>query len=164
MMDMSKGYKEALLLLTALTLLLFTGCGARIAPTVTAAPEATPTWDVPPPPTPTPLLSPPPEAVPSARPTVSPTPRVTSAQPSAEGRHYPLKLPEERLTGDGEPAAETAALPTTYTVERGDCLWTIAETLYGEGTDWRRLWAANREAVEDPSLVLVGQVLKLPEA
>ena len=158
MMDMSKGYK-ALLLFLALTLL--TGCGARIS-SVTPEETAVQTpGEVPPPPTPTPLLSPPPEAVPRGTPVVTPTPGVYRA-PAAEGKHFPLRAPEDLEPEEG-PSEETMVLPTTYTVQGGDCLWTIAEDLYGSGSRWRSLWEANREAVADPSLVLIGQVLELPE-
>ena len=153
---MSKAYA---LLCFLLILVLLTACGARIVPAVpTVTPSASPE-EVPPPPTPTPLLSPPPEAVhPSPR--VSPTPRVSSSQLPVQ-RHFPPRLPED---WEGElPAAETVARAETYTVNRGDCLWTIAEELYGSGADWRRLWAANWDAVKDPGLVWIGQVLKLPE-
>ena len=160
---MSKAYA---LLCFLLILVLLTACGARIVPAVpTVTPSASPE-EVPPPPTPTPLLSPPPEAVPT--PGVSPTPRVSSSPAPGSGsaelpvqRHFPPRLPEnwqEEL-----PAAETIARASTYTVSAGECLWTIAERVYGSGSVWSRLWAANRETVEDPGLVWVDQVLKLPE-
>lgn len=160
---MSKAYA---LLCFLLILVLLTACGAQIVPAVpTVTPSASPE-EVPPPPTPTPLLSPPPEAVPT--PGVSPTPRVSSSPTPGSGsaelpvqRHFPPRLPEnwqEEL-----PAAETIARASTYTVSAGECLWTIAERVYGSGSVWSRLWAANRETVEDPGLVWVGQVLKLPE-
>ena len=155
---MSKTYAALCLLLI---LVLLTGCGTRIAPaTPTITPSAPAEEEVPPPPTPTPLLSPPPEAVrPSPQVTPSPTPRTTAQLPVQ--RHFPPQLlddPAEELQ-----AAETVSRADTYTVNKGDCLWTIAEALYGSGADWRRLWAANREIVEDPGLVWIGQVLKLPE-
>ena len=157
---MSKGYKTLLLCLTLL--LLLSGCGAQIRPSAPA--ETGTAAEIPPAPTPTPLLSPPP------RTTTNPTPPLTTAAPEASGkapdaagRHYPLQAPDHKEPEDWPPAAETAAMATTYTVKDGDCLWTIAEALYGRGSEWRRLWEANREAVEDPSLVREGQILQLPE-
>ena len=155
---MSKTYAALCLLLI---LALLTGCGTRIIPAVpTITPSAPPEEAVPPPPTPTPLLSPPPEAVnPSPQVSPSPAPRTTAQLPVQ--RHFPPQLLD--APAEEPPAAETVALPESYTVNKGDCLWTIAEELYGSGADWRRLWAANRETVEDPGLVWIGQVLKLPE-
>ena len=155
---MFKGYK-ALILVFAL--LLLTGCGVRAVPLTPEETGSAPTAEVPPPPTPTPILSPPPDAVPRGTPVVTPTPRPTAKAPEAAGKHYPPKLPENWAAE--EPAAETAARPATYTVQSGDCLWTIAEAFYGSGASWRSLWERNRETVEDPGLVLVGQVLRLPE-
>ena len=153
---MSKTYAALCLLLI---LVLLAGCGTRIIPAVPTITPSAPPAEVPPSPTPTPLLSPPPEAV-NPSPQISPTPRVSTSQLPVQ-RHFPPQLPE---SWPEEPtAAETVARPDTYTVNRGDCLWTIAEELYGSGSAWRRLWAANREAVADPGLVWVGQVLKLPE-
>lgn len=153
---MSKRVKALLLFLLFPALLA--GCGARIVPRV---PEETPavTGEVPPAPTPTPLLSPPPWAVPTAQPESTPQPEGSGIRLPA-GRHYPPRLPESWDEVLAEEVA--AALPATYTVRAGDCLWTIAEELYGNGAAWRRLWAVNRDTVEDPSLVFIDQVLDLP--
>jgi DNA-binding SARP family transcriptional activator len=62
-----------------------------------------------------------------------------------------------------------AALATTYTVETGDTLWSIAESVYGDGGDWPAIAQANLGTVMtdgsrfvDPSLILPGWVLTLP--
>ncbi len=153
---MSKTHTALCLLLI---LVLLTGCGTRIIPAAPTITPSAPVEEVPPPPTPTPLLSPPPEAA-EPSPRVSPTPRASAAQLPIQ-RHFPPQLPED--WPEELPAAETVAQPGTYIVNRGDCLWTIAEELYGSGAAWRRLWAANREIVEDPGLVWIGQVLRVPE-
>ena len=152
---MSKGSKTLILVFA---LLLLTGCAFRAVPVTPEETGSVPSADVPPPPTPTPILSPPPEAVPRGTPVVTPTPSAAVKAPAAEGKHYPPRLPE-----NWEPAEETAAGPATYTVQSGDCLWTIAEAMYGSGASWRGLWESNRDTVEDPGLVLIGQVLRLPE-
>ncbi len=59
----------------------------------------------------------------------------------------------------------------TLTVEPGDCLWSIAETLLPSGASdsqidaaWRALYAANASVVgSDPSLIHPGTVLVLPQ-
>ena len=61
-------------------------------------------------------------------------------------------------------SAETApqAAGTTYTVQAGDCLWTIAKQMYGNGADYTKIYEANRDMVENPNLIYPGQVLTLP--
>jgi len=49
-----------------------------------------------------------------------------------------------------------------YAVVAGDCLWSIAAKLYGDGTKWTLLYEANRAIIQDPSLIFVGQQLSLP--
>lgn len=36
-----------------------------------------------------------------------------------------------------------------YTVARGDTLWGIAEQYYGDASEWRRIYDANRQTIED---------------
>jgi hypothetical protein len=49
-------------------------------------------------------------------------------------------------------AAEATCLVTgcrsTYTVVSGDTLWGLAERTYGDGTQWRRIYDANRSVIE----------------
>jgi nucleoid-associated protein YgaU len=52
-----------------------------------------------------------------------------------------------------------------YTVVSGDNLSYIAKRFYGSANreDWMRIYEANREVIGDnPSLIRVGQVLKIP--
>ncbi|HEY5244271.1 MAG TPA: LysM peptidoglycan-binding domain-containing protein, partial [Acidimicrobiales bacterium] len=58
---------------------------------------------------------------------------------------------------------------TTYTVAPGDTLWSIAVALYGDGSQWSAIAAANYgrtmgggQAFVDPSLIYPGWVLTLP--
>jgi nucleoid-associated protein YgaU len=69
-----------------------------------------------------------------------------------------LTAQEQPANRDGEPDR-----PGTYTVVRGDCLWTIAKRFYGSGTQWRTLYDANRDVVgANPNLIYPGQVLTIP--
>jgi nucleoid-associated protein YgaU len=63
------------------------------------------------------------------------------------------------------PRAEPkAAAQRTYTVVKGDSLSKIAKQLYGKANDWRRIYEANKDVIENPDLIFPGQVLKIPEA
>lgn len=57
-----------------------------------------------------------------------------------------------------------AAGGTTYTVVKGDCLWAIAKTFYGDGAKYTRIYNANKGIIDDPSLIYPGQVLTIPPA
>ena len=56
-----------------------------------------------------------------------------------------------------------AASAKTYTVQPGDCLWTIAEQFYGSGGQYKKLAAAN-PFITNPNLIYPGQVLTIPPA
>lgn len=53
-------------------------------------------------------------------------------------------------------------LPKTYTVQRGDHLWKIAEENYGSGYNWVDI--ARENDLRDPNVLLVGQELELPRS
>ncbi len=51
-----------------------------------------------------------------------------------------------------------------YAVVTGDTLWDIAIEFYGDGVKWPIIYEANKEVIGDnPNLILVGQVLCIPE-
>ena len=52
----------------------------------------------------------------------------------------------------------------TYTVKTGDCLWSIAQQIYGTGEKWNDIYKANTDILSNPNLIRAGQVLKLPAA
>ena len=48
-----------------------------------------------------------------------------------------------------------------YTVVAGDCLWSISQKYYGTGTKWGVLYDLNAEAIKDPRLIYIGQVIRV---
>lgn len=59
----------------------------------------------------------------------------------------------------GEAAGRNA---TEYTVKRGDTLSEIAQAHYGRASQWRRIFEANRDQLDDPDRIQPGQVLVIP--
>lgn len=59
---------------------------------------------------------------------------------------------------------QTASSAGTYTVQKGDSLWKIAERQYGDGSQWRRIYEANRDQISDPDLIHPGQTFTIPAA
>ncbi len=50
----------------------------------------------------------------------------------------------------------------TYTVKEGDSLSKIAQREYGDAQQWRKIFEANRNLIDDPDLIHPGQTLHIP--
>ena len=51
----------------------------------------------------------------------------------------------------------------TYIVKSGDCLWSIAKRVYGDGSQYTKIYEANTDIIKNPNdFIYVGQVLKIP--
>ena len=50
----------------------------------------------------------------------------------------------------------------TYTVQSGDTLSKIAKNFYGNANDYNRIFEANRDKLENPDKIQVGQELVIP--
>jgi LysM repeat protein len=59
-------------------------------------------------------------------------------------------------------SADLRAQPPTYTVKKGDTLWSICEKYYGDPNLWPKLWEMN-PFVTNPHLLKPGDVLTLME-
>ena len=77
------------------------------------------------------------------------------------------------LAVPGEPGGQPGGEPTqpgepsepesrTYTVQKGDSLWKIAQKELGSGTLWNAIYEANRDTIQNPNAIWVGQVLVIP--
>ncbi len=55
------------------------------------------------------------------------------------------------------------ATVSTYTVVKGDCLWTIAKKQLGDGTRYIEIYKLNQDTVKNPDIIMIGQKLALPE-
>jgi nucleoid-associated protein YgaU len=62
-------------------------------------------------------------------------------------------------------SSSTAATPAgrSYTVKKGDSLSKIAKREYGDAQQWRRIFEANRDVIQNPDLIYPGQVFRIPE-
>lgn len=59
--------------------------------------------------------------------------------------------------------ASTAPNATTYTVKKGDTLWSIAKRYYGNGAKYTLIYNANKDKIKNPNLIYVGQVFTIPK-
>lgn len=60
------------------------------------------------------------------------------------------------------PAQPAADADRSYTVRSGDTLSGIAKREYGDAAQWKRIFEANRDTIDDPDLIHPGQQLKIP--
>ena len=52
---------------------------------------------------------------------------------------------------------------TTYTVKKGDTLWTLAKKFYGSGADYTKIYEANKDTIgKNPNLIYPGQTFTIP--
>ena len=76
----------------------------------------------------------------------------------------PAPAPEPEVT-QAEPAAmpEPAAAPsnTAYEVNKGDHLWGISGSSYGNPYKWPLIYKANSDKIKDADLIYPGQVLDI---
>lgn len=49
-----------------------------------------------------------------------------------------------------------------YTVKSGDSLWSISKRYYGDGSQYKKIYEANKKKIKNPNIISVGQVLTIP--
>ena len=59
--------------------------------------------------------------------------------------------------------APAAEVYETYEVKSGDSLSKIAKRIYGNGSEWKRIFEANTDVLKDPNKIFPGQKLKIPQ-
>ncbi|MBI3887683.1 LysM peptidoglycan-binding domain-containing protein [Candidatus Microgenomates bacterium] len=70
------------------------------------------------------------------------------------------EVTEQNFKEELTPATSTVNLPTTYTVAKGDTLWSIAEMFYTNGFDYKKIAQSNN--ISNVSQLEVGQKLIIP--
>ena len=79
-------------------------------------------------------------------------------------RQVKVDIPSKEATVEKEEVrVDNSVQPKTYTVKSGDCLWNIAKQFYGSGSDYTKIYNANKGTIGgNPNLIYPGQVLTLP--
>ena len=79
-------------------------------------------------------------------------------------RQVKVDIPTKKATVKKEkPRVDNTVKPKTYTVKAGDCLWNIAKKFYGDGSQYTKIYNANKGVIGgNPNLIYGGQVLTIP--
>lgn len=79
-------------------------------------------------------------------------------------RQVTVDVPKQTATvKKEEPRVDNTVQPKTYTVKSGDCLWNIAKKYYGNGSQYTKIYNANKGVIGgNPILIYPGQVLTIP--
>jgi nucleoid-associated protein YgaU len=64
--------------------------------------------------------------------------------------------------GQSQSGGASAGQQRTYTVKPGDSLSKISKDLLGSANDYMKIFDANRDVLDDPNKIKVGQTLKIP--
>jgi nucleoid-associated protein YgaU len=76
-----------------------------------------------------------------------------------------LQLPRKTDAPDEAVDVEAAANENVeyYEIQSGDTLSKIAKRVYGDAMAYKKIFEANREVIEDPDRIFVGQRIRLPK-
>lgn len=81
------------------------------------------------------------------------TVKVTEAPADAAGSAAPVDAPAGEDEGESE----------FYVIQAGDTLGKIAKEVYGDAMQYPKIFEANREVIQDPDKIFVGQKIRLPK-
>lgn len=84
------------------------------------------------------------------------TARAAQAPPAARPR------PDFSNVQSGSSSTPAQPQEQWYTVASGDSLSKIAKRFYGDANQWRKIFDANRDQIENPDLIRPGQKFKIP--
>lgn len=87
------------------------------------------------------------------------------SNPSAIEVGVVLQLPkvETKVATSTKPMIKAETKADSYTVVKGDHLWKVALTQYGDGYAWTRIYEANKKVIGvNPSTIEVGMKLTIP--
>ncbi|MQW88059.1 5'-nucleotidase C-terminal domain-containing protein [Sinorhizobium saheli] len=83
-----------------------------------------------------------------------------ASEPAAEAKPAEAAASPAPAAQPSPEAGAAAAGPQKHVVARGDTLWDLAESFYGDGAEWKKIAAANGDP--EPRALHVGRELEIP--
>lgn len=81
----------------------------------------------------------------------------------AEPSYYPgVYVRKEKTKLQPQKPLSKMCCGSWYVVEKGDSLWSIAKKFYGSGSEYRKIYDANREVIQDINIIHTGQEILIP--
>lgn len=73
-----------------------------------------------------------------------------------------LRVPSQIAGASSIASSPDTITEGSYTVVRGDTLWSIAVRAYQDGYQWTRIYQANTDIVSNPDIIEIGMEVTLP--
>lgn len=97
---------------------------------------------------------------------MDPVPSDTGGGEMLTDANNPNLDPAPISSGGGMSGGDESLRPSsggrTYTVAKGDTLYSIARRMYGNQSRWKDIWNANKARIRDPNKLSVGTNLIIP--
>lgn len=68
----------------------------------------------------------------------------------------------KKPTQNGTQQVQSNTAKKYHTVKKGDTLWAIAKAYYGDGSQFNKIYEANKSTMSNPNVLRVGQSLLIP--
>lgn len=88
---------------------------------------------------------------------------VAEAEPVPESVPKPAPEPQIEAPVAAASESDTGEQGRTYNVQSGDTLWKIAESMYGSGGKYMKIFEANTSILDNPDKIFPGQKLVIPD-